>query len=278
MSTTPTANTTTQIPFLINVPVQNNLLLKRVIDDINANEEISTLWKVANTNAIDRLGYSDHGPVHVQIVANIALRLMRILLKRKVQMSSMKDFDLTAHHAELIVVLAALFHDLGMSIHRSNHEEFSITLAHPLLQKLLAFLPVAERTIIISEVLHAIISHRSKGDPFTVEGAIVRASDALDITGGRAKVPFNAGRVDIHSVSAMAIEKVSIREGKDTPIEIEIIMSNLAGVFQIDELLLEKLRDSKIEQYLHVRVYLGKRSEQKIITEFPELASSKNAQ
>ncbi len=63
----------------INVPFLENEVLGKTLEIINDNEEVRTLWKVINVNAIDRLGMSDHGPVHFQIVANIALRLSRIL-------------------------------------------------------------------------------------------------------------------------------------------------------------------------------------------------------
>src|SRR3990172_12090078 len=100
----------------IHVPVAGNDLLEKALENINNNVEVATLWKVINVNAIDRLGMSDHGPVHVQIVANIALRLTRILLKHGVEMSITSHFNLSEKHAELVVVLASLFHDLGMSI------------------------------------------------------------------------------------------------------------------------------------------------------------------
>ena len=71
----------------IHVPLHRNELLKKALEIINKDVEVRTLWRVININAIDRLGMSDHGPVHFQIVANIALRLTRILLKHDVEMS-----------------------------------------------------------------------------------------------------------------------------------------------------------------------------------------------
>ena len=88
-------------------------------------------------NAIDRLGMTDHGPVHFHIVANIALRLARILEKRQVLMSVTRNYDLATHYAELIILLASLFHDLGMSISRDGHEEYSLFLANSILHRIL---------------------------------------------------------------------------------------------------------------------------------------------
>ncbi|MEJ2264694.1 MAG: HD domain-containing protein [Anaerolineales bacterium] len=227
-----------------------------------------TLWRVININAIDRLGMSDHGPVHFQIVANIALRLTRILLKQNVEMSIVKYYDLTNQHAELVVLLASLYHDLGMSISREGHEEFSLFLANDILHRTLDFLPLEERTIIASEVLHAIISHRSGGDPYTIEAGIVRVADALDMSQGRSRIPYEGGNVDIYSVSAAAIDNVEISEGTDRPIHINILMNNSAGLFQVDELLKRKLQGSGIEDYVKVRAIVEREKEKRLIEEF----------
>ena len=252
----------------IHVPLHRNQFLKKALEIINKDVEVRTLWRVININAIDRLGMSDHGPVHFQIVANIALRLTRILLKQNVEMSIVKYYDLTNQHAELVVLLASLYHDLGMSISREGHEEFSLFLANNILHRTLDFLPLEERTIIASEVLHAIISHRSGGDPYTIEAGIVRVADALDMSQGRSRIPYEGGNVDIYSVSAAAIDNVEISEGTDRPIHINILMNNSAGLFQVDELLKRKLQGSGIEDYVKVRAIVEREKEKRLIEEF----------
>jgi hypothetical protein len=243
-------------------------LLEKALDVINENSEVKTLWKIININAIDRLGMSDHGPVHVQIVANIALRLTRILTKNNVEMSITTYYDLSDKYAELVVLLASLFHDLGMSISREGHEEFSLFLANDILHRILDFLPVEERTVIISEVLHAIIAHRSGGKPYTIEAGIVRVADALDMSEGRSRIPYQTGNVDIYSVSAAAIDRIEITEGEDKPIQINILMNNSAGLFQVDELLKRKLSGSGIDKYVKVRALIERRREKKLLKEF----------
>jgi uncharacterized protein len=260
--------TTEKIQATIRVPLKGNTILGKALDNINANEEILTLWNILNVNAIDRLGMSDHGPIHFQIVANIALRLMRILEKNKVEMSVVRDFKLTNNHAELVVVLASILHDLGMSIHRTNHEEYSLFIANTLLRDVLSFLPISERTIVISETLHAIISHRSGGRPLTREAGIVRIADALDMSSGRSRIPFEAGKVNIHSLSAYAVEGVEILEGKDRPVLINIEMNNSSGIFQVDELLKEKLANSGVEQYFEIKASIKGNVEKKLLKEF----------
>lgn len=252
----------------IHVPLYGNELLEKALEIVNNDVEVKTLWRVINVNAIDRLGMSDHGPVHFQIVANIALRLTRILIKHGVEMSIVKDHGLTNQHAELTVSLASLFHDLGMSISREQHEEFSLFLANDALHKTLEFLPIEERTIVTSEILHAIIAHRSGGNPYTIEAGIVRVADALDMSEGRSRIPYKAGKVDIHSISAAAIDNVEIFEGEDKPIQINVHMNNSAGLFQVDELLKRKLMGSGIEAYVKVRAIVEDEREKRLIEEF----------
>lgn len=252
---------------LIRVPDGRNKLLQTVLSRVNASEEITTLWDVININAINRLGMSDHGPVHFQIVANIALRFFRILSKKGVEASVVKDFALTNDHAEVIIVLGSILHDLGMSINRDGHEEFSLIIAQSIMRNILDFMPIKERTIVISETLHAIINHRAGGRPMTIEGGIVRVADALDMTSGRSRIPFESGKVDIYSLSAFAIEKIDINEGTDRPIAIEITMNNSAGIFQIDELLKSKLKDSGIAQYIEVKAHI-EGEEKQLVKEF----------
>jgi len=255
-------------PKNIYVPISGNDLLEKALSKINEDVEVKTLWKIININAIDRLGMSDHGPVHVQIVANIALRLTRILLKHGIEMSITRYYGLSEKYAELVVLLASLFHDLGMSINREGHEEFSLFLANSILHHLLDFLPVEERTIVTSEVLHAIIAHRSGGKPNTVEAGIVRVADALDMSEGRSRIPYQTGNVDIYSVSAAAIDNIEIVEGEEKPIQINILMNNSAGLFQVDELLKRKLTGSGIEKHVKIRALIERRREKKLIKEF----------
>ena len=250
----------------IRVPAQAGSLLDKALAVINQDVEIKTLWRISNVNAIDRLQMTDHGPVHFQIVANIATRLARILVKNDVEMSIVKNFDLSNDHAELVILLASIFHDLGMSISREGHEGYSLFLANTILHRTLDFLEIEERTIVISEVLHAIISHRSGGNPYTIEAGIVRVADALDMSEGRSRIPYESGIIDIHSISAAAINRVEITEGKRKPIQINIWMNDMAGIFQVDELLKHKLAGSGIEKYIIISTYLEE--EKRLVKEF----------
>lgn len=254
---------------VIRMPTRHNPKLQQIIDRVNRDDELYTLWQVANVNAVQRLGMSDHGPVHVQIVTNIALKLLRLLVDRGVQPNLVVNHNLPVEDAEMVVVLASLLHDIGMSIHRIDHEQYSLFLARSKVKELLeGIYDVSTMTILISEILHAIISHRAGGKPLTLEAGIVRVADALDMAEGRSRIPFQAGKVNIHSVSAAAIEEIKIEQGESKPIRIVARMSNSAGIFQLDELLKDKLEGSGLESYIEVEAMIEGEAEKKLIQTF----------
>jgi hypothetical protein len=183
--------------------------------------------------------------------------------------SAVVGHNLTIEDAEVIVVLAALLHDLGMSIHRVDHELYSLFLARPKIKELLdGIYDLPTLTILSSEILHAIISHRAGGKPVTLEAGVVRVADALDMAQGRSRIPFEEGKVNIHSVSATAIEQVIIEQGEIKPIRIVVRMNNSAGIFQLDELLKDKLEGSGLEPYVEVEATIEGESEKKLIQKF----------
>ena len=251
----------------MNVPDRHNDKLRRAMELVNADEELYGLWIAANVNAVERLGMTDHGPVHVKIVMNIAVRMLRLLMEAGVVPGVVHDYEMDGDDAEVVVALAALLHDLGISIHRADHESFSLFLARA---KLVEILPEIygprEEVIVRSEILHAIISHRSGGKPLTLEAGVVRIADALDMAKGRSRIPFAAGSLSIHSVSAAAVESVSIERGEGKPIRVLVELSNSAGLFQLDQLLREKLNGSGLEQYLEIDARVGE--EKRLLTDF----------
>ena len=88
----------------LNIPCRHNPTLQAVLERVNRDEELEQLWRCVNMNAVDRSKMSDHGEVHVRIVANIALRLLRLLNEAEIEMSVVKDYSLTVEDAEVIVV------------------------------------------------------------------------------------------------------------------------------------------------------------------------------
>jgi metal-dependent HD superfamily phosphatase/phosphodiesterase len=156
-----------------------------------------------------------------------------------------------------------------MSIHRNDHEAFSLFLAERKLRELLeGIYEEPDRTVVVSEALHAIIGHRRRGEPYTVEAGVVRVADALDMAHGRSRVPVEAGRVGIHSLSAAAIDEIVIEGGEELPVRIEIKMNNSAGIFQVDDLLATKLRGTPLEGHLEVLATIEGEREKRLLTEF----------
>ena len=251
----------------LNIPTKGNKKLEQVLVRVRKNKRIEALLECSNIMAIDRLGYTDHGVIHITIVSNIALKLLRNLKEAGIQTGIEKNYSMTPEDAELVVFLAALLHDTGHSIHRVDHTQFSIPYAISLLPDLLSGLySEREETIITSEILHAIVAHHKTYPPLTIEAGVLCIADALDMKEGRARIPFSAGKVDIHSVSAMAIEDVEISSGTK-PIAIKIKMSNSSGIFQIDNLLKPKLKDSGLEEYVQISVEI-EGTEKKILKDF----------
>ncbi len=248
------------------IPIRGNKRLAQIMERVRNSTRLQTLWECSNINALNRLNLNDHGPVHIKIITNIALKLLRLLIEHGVVPCVVKDHNLEVTDAEVIVVLASLLHDIGHAIHRDQHEEMSVVLAPPLIAELIENIYTGSAyTIIESEVLHAIFSHRRAVLPFTVEAGVVKIADALDMEKGRARIPFTAGAPTIHSVSAIAITKVKLSPGKNKPVRIEVRMANSAGIFQLDNLLKEKLQRSGIAQYFEVIAEI--RGEEKKIVE-----------
>ena len=250
----------------INVPVRGNKKLRTLLERVNEDRQLKGWWHVANVNAVVRMEINDHSWVHIQIVANIALKLLRQLTKHDVEPNMVRDYGMTRDDAEIVVVLGALLHCIGMAVHREGHEDFSLFLAEPKMRELLkGIYDEPDLTVITSEVLQAITSHRDYGKPLTLEAGIVRVADALDMAKGRSRIPFERGSVSIHSLSAAAIDDVEIKDGSDRPILIEILMNNSSGIYQVDGLLKAKLRGSGLERYVEVVAHIDTEAEKRLV-------------
>jgi metal-dependent HD superfamily phosphatase/phosphodiesterase len=250
----------------LRVPTRGNRKLRKLLENVEADVQIKAWWHAANVNAVVRLAINDHSWVHIQIVTNIALKLCRLLVKHGVQPSLVRDYRMTPDDSEVVVVLAALLHDVGMSIHRRDHEDWSLLLAGPKMQELLADVyDEPERTIVVSEALQAITSHRADGEPLSLEAGILRVADALDMAKGRSRIPFERGSVSIHSLSAAAIDEVKIADGQSRPVMVEIVMNNSSGIYQVDGLLKAKLKGSGLEPYVEVIARIDTEAEKRLV-------------
>ncbi len=253
-------------PMTLRIPVRGNRKLRRLVERVNADPQIKAWWHVSNVNAVLRLQINDHSWVHVQIVSNIALRLLRLHVKNGVQASLQRDYRMGADDSEVVVVLASLLHDVGMSIHRRDHEDWSLFLAEPKMRELLdGVYAEPELTVVASEALQAITSHRADGEPLSLEAGVLRVADALDLAKGRSRIPFERGSLSIHSLSAAAIDEVRITDGESRPVTVEIVMNNSSGIYQVDGLLKAKLRGSGLEPYVDVVARIDTEAEKRLV-------------
>ena len=252
----------------VRAPTRGNRRLEALLEGVNSDPELRAWWHMAQVTS-ERLGMSDHSWVHVQIVLNIALRILRLLVRGGIEPAMVSDHSMGRRDAEVVVAAGALLHDVGMSIHRADHEAYSLFLAERKLRELLADVyEDPERTVVISEALGSIIGHRRRGEPYTLEAGVVRVADALDMAQGRSRLPVDAGRVGIHALSAAAIDEVVIEGGEERPVRVEIRMNNSAGIFQVDDLLATKLRGTPLESHVEVIAAVEGETEKRLLREF----------
>ena len=128
-------------------------------------------------------------------------------------------------------------------------------IANPILDRLLKTVYPEDPALSVrlkSEILHSLFSHDEEIECLSVEAGAAKVADGTDMAGGRARIPYKTGKVDIHSLSALSITKVEIEGGDRKPVRILVSMTNPAGVFQIEEVLERKIRTSGIQDLVEV--------------------------
>jgi len=227
--------------------------LNDVLALLESDPEIVALLEAQNVNPVTRKGYNDHGTKHVEIVRNRALRLYDLLKRGGVEFNGAADQGLDEADESVIVALAATLHDIGHIVHRDEHAYWSIPLAADVLDRILPeFYDTADAVRVKAEVLHAILCHHTEEKPLTREAGVIRVADGLDMERGRSRIPYERGGRGINTISSQAIESVTLRSGDDVPVLVEIRMRNAAGVYQVDNLLKEKLHESTLESDIRI--------------------------
>ncbi|MEM0001587.1 MAG: HD domain-containing protein [Desulfurococcaceae archaeon] len=240
---------------LIDVALEGNELLIKAYKLVESDPEIQALWYMANIMAVTRLKYNDHGPMHAKIAAGTALYLYKLLRSAGVESTIVKDGVIDKdEYAWLVPLLGGLLHDIGNSIHRDAHEKTGALLAKPILDRILRKIIKDKytRIKIRQEIMHAIHCTSYDVDCLTIEAGCVKVGDGLDMAEGRARIPYKLGGVTIHSVSALSISRVEIQPSDKRPIRINIYMNEKAGLFQVDHVLMPKLRTTPLQNYIEV--------------------------
>ncbi|QLG62868.1 HD domain-containing protein [Halorarum salinum] len=231
--------------------------LNEVFEAIRDDPEIHTYLRAQNVNAVTRKGYNDHGAKHIEIVRNHALRLYDLLKRGGVEFNGAAQQGLAEADEAVIIALAATLHDIGHVVHRDEHAYYSIPLAADVLDRFLEqFYDTSEAVRMKGEVLHAILCHHTEEDPLTREAGVIRVADGLDMERGRSRMPYEKGGRGINTLSSQAIRHVELNPGtgenEDVPVFVDIEMVNAAGVYQVDNLLKAKLKDSLIDEYVRI--------------------------
>jgi metal-dependent HD superfamily phosphatase/phosphodiesterase len=231
----------------------------RAVKLLMGDDEIQSLQEYANTVSIKRLGYNDHGPVHMRTVALNAVIMMGLLRKAGIPTSLEREETGTFEDSLTAVLFAAILHDLGMSVGRQDHEVHSAYLSYPIMDRILRKIypdDIARLVMVRSLALEGISGHMGNRTIHSLEAGVILVADGCDMKKGRARIPMalaGSPKVgDIHKYSANSIEDVRIQAGEEKPIRIEVLMSSEVGLFQIEEVLLGKIAASTAKKYIEL--------------------------
>ena len=239
--------------------------LNEILPELVDHPEVKTLLDAQNVNAVTRMRYNDHGPKHIEIVRNHALRLYDLMKADGIEFNGASQQGLEEADEPVIVALAATLHDIGHIVHRDDHTYYSLPLAASFLDRFLREFYDLEAAIRIKgEVLHAILCHHSEENPLTREAGVVRVADGLDMERGRSRQPYELGGRGINTISSQSIERVELKPGEDSAVLVEISMVNAAGVYQVDNLLKAKLQNSLIDDHVHI-VAVNARADDRLV-------------
>ena len=217
-------------------------------------QRIQILLKMSNIMAVTRLKYNDHGPIHSKITAGSALEILNIITKVK-EPNAVKDHGFTMEDAKVITLMGAYLHDVGNAVHRVKHPLHGTYLINQPLEKILDKIYRNKEKIIRMkcEIMHCIYSSDDEIQCLSLEAGVVKVADGTDMAEGRARIPYDLGKKDIHSVSALAIRRVDIEEGEQRPLKITITMDNPAGIFQVQNVLQKKIHTSGLEEDIEIK-------------------------
>jgi hypothetical protein len=230
----------------------------RMYELLMTDPRVDAHWNLSNYTTVGKLNYNDHGPIHARVTGAYALQIMQLLIEAGTPMDVVASGAGAVDDACLVALVGVMLHDIGNATHRLGHEGIGVILAQPILIDLLGTIypDLEQRTLIMDFILSAIQCHDMAPPPLFMECGVVAVADGCDMTKGRARMPFDLGKLDIHAVSALAIEEVNIRRGGAgrPPVEIEVCMSNSAGIFQVEESLVKKINASPLRHYVMVHL------------------------
>ncbi|GIV61138.1 MAG: HD domain-containing protein [Rhodothermaceae bacterium] len=231
----------------------------RLFESLLVDREINLYHSYANAVSVRRLGYNDHGPVHARITTYNALKILRLLHEQGILPSLVREEIGTFEDAQVAVALGCFLHDVGMGVTREAHEWHSLVLADRFIERHLALVyPEGDpmRVAVRAMAHEVIVGHMGHSRIHSVEAGVVLVADGTDMTQGRSRIPQVLDRDpvvgDIHRYSASAIRRVDITPGESKPVRITIAMENKTGLFQVEEVLMAKVKTSPIMAHLEI--------------------------
>lgn len=227
----------------------------RMYEMLSTDPRVQANWEMSNYTAVSKLNYNDHGPIHARVTASYLAEIMTLLIDASVPFDVVESGAGTLEDAFLVAITGILLHDIGNAMHRVDHEAMGVLMTQQILDRTLPRLygDLERMQLIQNFILSAVQTHDMNPPPLFMEGAVVAVADGCDMSKGRARMPFDLGKIDIHAVSALSIEEVNIVRGDSMPVEIQVEMSNSAGIFQVEEILVKKLVQTPLKNYVTVK-------------------------
>ena len=230
-----------------------------VMEYIISDKEIQILQDYANIVSIKRLGYNDHGPVHMRKAALNAILMFDLLEQAEIKLNLEKEHLGSAEDSKIAVITAAMIHDIGMTISRQGHEFMSVNLAIPIIERILEQFynsETSKKIIMKSLIIECIFGHMATQAIHSLEAGLVLIGDGCDMEQGRSRISSmlsDRPRVgDIHRYSSTGIDRVNIIKGEKKPIQIKVDMSESVGFFQVEEVLFPKISFSPVKKYIEL--------------------------
>lgn len=234
---------------------------REILEKICHDRRVAIWQNQANHVSIVRLGYNDHGPVHMRIVTLHALKILHLLKEGGVRPTMEFEELGTWEDAKVVIILAAMLHDIGMGVTRDKHEWHSIHICMPAVDGWLRELYPGndeKQLAMACMVREAIVGHMGHDKIHSVEAGVLLVADGTDMTKGRARIAKMLAQKptlgDMHRHSADAIKEVSIIKGEERPVHICVRMDDYSGIFQVEEVLMQKISYSPIRQYVELSV------------------------
>ncbi|TSA81148.1 phosphohydrolase [Deinococcus detaillensis] len=237
-------------------------------DALQSDPEALADWDMANYITMRKLGYNDHGRVHAFITGAASLAILELLLEGGVKPDIIESGIGEVDDVYLTIILGTMLHDIGNQIHRAAHEQHGVMLALPIIDRILKpiYEDVFKRTKIRSFILGCVNCHDLNPPPLTIEAGITAVADGTDITKGRGRKAFALGSVDIHSISALAVDQVVIERGQNKPVRINVTMNNSGGIFQVEEVLAPKVIRTPLSKYVELHARTRPQGDEQIVS------------